>query len=194
MKLQASVAGCPAMLLFVLYRMHPQIRDPPSIFLYQNRLCDSESVTRRPDEVYFYDSLLRSYLFYDVTHGRGNIVLMDWDMKTSSFPWDWDNLMLFPNRRAKAQWENDTVAAVGHAEIDNSSIQNRSVYSPGYGSGPTFGYDSFSKSSISVDFSTKAKPDLYKIKVESMESGFLDLRSQMGSRTTEPESRKSSEI
>ncbi|KAH9304821.1 hypothetical protein KI387_009225, partial [Taxus chinensis] len=50
------------------------------------------------------------------------------------------------------------------------------------------------KSSISVDFSTKAEPDLCKIKVESMEFGFLDLRSQMDSRTTDPESRKSSEI
>ncbi|KAH9327146.1 hypothetical protein KI387_007324, partial [Taxus chinensis] len=95
---------------------------------------------------------------------------------------------------AKAQWENDTVATVGHAEIDNSSIQNGFVYSPGCGSGSTFGYGSASKSSVSVDFSTNAEPDLCKIKVEPMESGFLDLRSQMDSRTIEPESRKSSEI
>ncbi|KAH9304820.1 hypothetical protein KI387_009224, partial [Taxus chinensis] len=46
---------------------------------------------------------------------------------------------------AKAQWDNDTVAAIGHAEIDNSLIQNGSVYSPGYGSGSTFCYGSSSK-------------------------------------------------
>ncbi|KAH9297462.1 hypothetical protein KI387_029144, partial [Taxus chinensis] len=44
--------------------------DSPSKYFYLNRLCDSESVTRRPDENYCKDSLLRPYLFYDVTHGR----------------------------------------------------------------------------------------------------------------------------
>ncbi|KAH9314317.1 hypothetical protein KI387_022944, partial [Taxus chinensis] len=53
--------------------MHPQIRVSPSRYVYQNRLCDSESVTRRPDEVYCKDSLLKPFcLFCNVTHGRGS--------------------------------------------------------------------------------------------------------------------------
>ncbi|KAL2503805.1 P-loop containing nucleoside triphosphate hydrolase superfamily protein [Abeliophyllum distichum] len=63
-------AGCPTMLLSVQYRMHPQIRDFPSRYFYQGRLTDSESVASLPDEIYYKDSLLRPYIFYDITHGR----------------------------------------------------------------------------------------------------------------------------
>ncbi|XAR48576.1 hypothetical protein NMG60_11031445 [Bertholletia excelsa] len=63
-------AGCPTMLLSMQYRMHPQIRDFPSRYFYQGRLTDSESVANLADEVYHKDSLLRPYLFYDITHGR----------------------------------------------------------------------------------------------------------------------------
>lgn len=63
-------AGCPTMLLSVQYRMHPQIRDFPSRYFYQGRLTDSESVASLPDEIYYNDPLLKSYLFYDITHGR----------------------------------------------------------------------------------------------------------------------------
>ncbi|XP_076927845.1 putative helicase MAGATAMA 3 isoform X2 [Bidens hawaiensis] len=63
-------AGCPAILLSVQYRMHPQIRDFPSRHFYQGRLTDSESVTNLPDELYYKDPLLRPYVFYDITHGR----------------------------------------------------------------------------------------------------------------------------
>lgn len=63
-------AGCPTMLLSVQYRMHPQIRDFPSRYFYQNRLSDSDSVLKRPDEVYYKDLLLKPYIFYDITHGR----------------------------------------------------------------------------------------------------------------------------
>ncbi|KAL3681980.1 hypothetical protein R1sor_000002 [Riccia sorocarpa] len=63
-------AGCPAILLSVQYRMHPQIRDFPSRYFYQGRLVDSESVRSRPDEAYHKDSLLQPYLFYDISHGR----------------------------------------------------------------------------------------------------------------------------
>ncbi|KAI7727640.1 hypothetical protein M8C21_003431 [Ambrosia artemisiifolia] len=63
-------AGCPTILLSVQYRMHPQIRDFPSRHFYQGRLTDSESVTNLPDELYYKDSLLRPYIFYDVIHGR----------------------------------------------------------------------------------------------------------------------------
>lgn len=63
-------AGCPTMLLSVQYRMHPQIRDFPSRYFYQNRLSDSESVVKRPDEIYYKDPLLKPYIFYDITHGR----------------------------------------------------------------------------------------------------------------------------
>ncbi|KAG6543891.1 hypothetical protein Mapa_014731 [Marchantia paleacea] len=63
-------AGCPAILLSVQYRMHPQIRDFPSRYFYQGRLVDSESVKSRPDEVYHKDVLLQPYLFYDISHGR----------------------------------------------------------------------------------------------------------------------------
>ncbi|KAK9080810.1 hypothetical protein SSX86_000568 [Deinandra increscens subsp. villosa] len=63
-------AGCPTILLSVQYRMHPQIRDFPSRYFYQGRLTDSESVTNLPDELYYKDSLLRPYIFYDITHGR----------------------------------------------------------------------------------------------------------------------------
>lgn len=63
-------AGCPTMLLSVQYRMHPQIRDFPSRYFYQGRLTDSESVTNRPEEIYYKDPLLRPYIFYDITHGR----------------------------------------------------------------------------------------------------------------------------
>ncbi|XP_059644917.1 uncharacterized protein LOC132286579 [Cornus florida] len=63
-------AGCPTMLLSVQYRMHPQIREFPSRYFYQGRLTDSESVVNLPDERYYNDSLLRPYVFYDITHGR----------------------------------------------------------------------------------------------------------------------------
>ncbi|KAE9468048.1 hypothetical protein C3L33_00037, partial [Rhododendron williamsianum] len=63
-------AGCPTMLLSVQYRMHPQIRDFPSRYFYQGRLTDSESVANLPEEIYYKDSLLRPYVFYDITHGR----------------------------------------------------------------------------------------------------------------------------
>lgn len=63
-------AGCPTMLLSVQYRMHPQIRDFPSRYFYQNRLSDSDSVAKRPDEIYYKDPLLKPYIFYDITHGR----------------------------------------------------------------------------------------------------------------------------
>ncbi|GLJ11262.1 hypothetical protein SUGI_0149530 [Cryptomeria japonica] len=131
---------------------------------------------------------------------------MDWDMKAPSSHWDWDNLMLFPNRGAdfgkKAQWENDTVAANGNAEMDNSSMQNGSVYSLGCGSGSTLAYGSSSKSSASVEFSTEVEADPSKIKVESIESGytenrnvgFLDLRSQTDPKTTGLDNGKSSEM
>lgn len=63
-------AGCPTMLLSVQYRMHPQIRDFPSRYFYQGRLTDSESVANLPEEIYYKDSLLQPYVFYDVTYGR----------------------------------------------------------------------------------------------------------------------------
>ncbi|KAA8544548.1 hypothetical protein F0562_022593 [Nyssa sinensis] len=63
-------AGCPTMLLSVQYRMHPQIRDFPSRYFYQGRLTDSESVVNLPDEKYYKDTLLRPYMFFDITHGR----------------------------------------------------------------------------------------------------------------------------
>ncbi|KAF9610312.1 hypothetical protein IFM89_021982 [Coptis chinensis] len=63
-------AGCPTMLLSVQYRMHPHIRDFPSRYFYQGRLTDSESVANLPDEMYYEDTLLRPYVFYDITHGR----------------------------------------------------------------------------------------------------------------------------
>ncbi|KAB1206603.1 Helicase sen1 [Morella rubra] len=63
-------AGCPTMLLSVQYRMHPEIRDFPSRYFYQGRLKDSESIANLPDEDYYTDSLLRPYVFYDITHGR----------------------------------------------------------------------------------------------------------------------------
>ncbi|MCO5552817.1 hypothetical protein L7F22_006334 [Adiantum nelumboides] len=62
--------GCPAMLLSVQYRMHPQVRDFPSRYFYQSRLVDSESISSLPDEPYHSDALLRPYIFYDVSHGR----------------------------------------------------------------------------------------------------------------------------
>ncbi|CAL9129769.1 unnamed protein product [Musa acuminata var. zebrina] len=63
-------AGCPTLLLSVQYRMHPQIRDFPSRYFYQGRLTDSESIANLADEVYYKDSLLRPYVFYDIMHGR----------------------------------------------------------------------------------------------------------------------------
>ncbi|XP_010917856.1 uncharacterized ATP-dependent helicase C29A10.10c [Elaeis guineensis] len=63
-------AGCPTMLLSVQYRMHPQIRDFPSRYFYQGRLTDSESVANLPDEIYYKDTLLQPYIFYDIMHGR----------------------------------------------------------------------------------------------------------------------------
>eukprot|EP01018_Ginkgo_biloba_P026831 Gb_02576 [translate_table: standard] len=131
---------------------------------------------------------------------------MDWDMKTSS-QWDWDNLMLFPGRgtdigrRAQTNvWDNE--AEGGNAEMDNGSLQNGSVYSPGGGSGSNFGYGSSSKSSVSVDYSAKVESDLCKIKVETKESnsveernvGFLDLRDQAVPKIDEPKKGKSCEM
>lgn len=63
-------AGCPAILLSVQYRMHPQIRDFPSRYFYQGRLVDSESVKGLPEEVYHKDPLLQPYLFFDISLGR----------------------------------------------------------------------------------------------------------------------------
>ncbi|KAL6493163.1 hypothetical protein OROGR_032922 [Orobanche gracilis] len=63
-------AGCPTILLSVQYRMHPHIRDFPSRYFYQGRLTDSESVVNRPDEIYYKDSLLRPYIFFDISYGR----------------------------------------------------------------------------------------------------------------------------
>eukprot|EP00250_Pteridium_aquilinum_P020444 c24814_g2_i2 orf=471-4703(+) len=62
--------GCPTLLLTVQYRMHPQIREFPSRYFYQGRLVDSEAVSSLPDEPYHRDSILRPYVFYDVSHGR----------------------------------------------------------------------------------------------------------------------------
>nr|CAG7858214.1 Picea abies SQUAMOSA BINDING PROTEIN-LIKE1 wild-type allele 1 [Picea abies]CAG7858215.1 Picea abies SQUAMOSA BINDING PROTEIN-LIKE1 wild-type allele 2 [Picea abies] len=129
---------------------------------------------------------------------------MDWDMKASSSPWDWENIMLFPNRGTdvdkRAQWENETGGG-GDTLMDDGSVHNGSVYSPGCGSGSTFGYGSSSRSSVSVDCSLKVEPDLCKIKMGSMESSdvedrnvnFLDLKSQVGSRTDDQERGKSSQ-
>ncbi|EPS63203.1 hypothetical protein M569_11584, partial [Genlisea aurea] len=63
-------AGCPTILLSVQYRMHPQIRDFPSRHFYQGRLTDSDSVAGLPDEPYYKDSVLRPYVFFDISHGR----------------------------------------------------------------------------------------------------------------------------
>uniref|UniRef100_A0A7I4BQ27 Uncharacterized protein n=1 Tax=Physcomitrium patens TaxID=3218 RepID=A0A7I4BQ27_PHYPA len=63
-------AGCPAILLSVQYRMHPQIRDFPSRYFYQGRLVDSESVKALSEEVYHKDPLLQPYLFFDISLGR----------------------------------------------------------------------------------------------------------------------------
>uniref|UniRef100_A0A1D1YSP9 Helicase SEN1 n=2 Tax=Anthurium amnicola TaxID=1678845 RepID=A0A1D1YSP9_9ARAE len=63
-------AGCPTMLLSVQYRMHPQIRDFPSRYFYQDRLTDSESVSNLTDEAYYKDDLLKPYVFFDIMHGR----------------------------------------------------------------------------------------------------------------------------
>ncbi|MQM02775.1 hypothetical protein Taro_035545, partial [Colocasia esculenta] len=63
-------AGCPAMLLSVQYRMHPQIRDFPSRYFYQGCLTDSESIASLADEVYYKDHLLKPYVFFDISHGR----------------------------------------------------------------------------------------------------------------------------
>nr|CAG7858216.1 Picea abies SQUAMOSA BINDING PROTEIN-LIKE1 acrocona mutant allele [Picea abies] len=129
---------------------------------------------------------------------------MDWDMKASSSPWDWENIMLFPNRGTdvdkRAQWENETGGG-GDTLMDDGSVHNGSVYSPGCGSGSTFGYGSSSRSSVSVDCSLKVETDLCKIKMGSMESSdvedrnvnFLDLKSQVGSRTDDQERGKSSQ-
>ncbi|EOA18178.1 hypothetical protein CARUB_v10006656mg [Capsella rubella] len=65
-----QLAGCPTLLLTVQYRMHPQIRDFPSRYFYQGRLTDSESVSAAPDEIYYKDSVLKPYLFFDISHGR----------------------------------------------------------------------------------------------------------------------------
>ncbi|KAL1210577.1 putative helicase MAGATAMA 3 [Cardamine amara subsp. amara] len=65
-----QLAGCPTLLLTVQYRMHPQIRDFPSRYFYQGRLTDSESVSTAPDEIYYKDSVLKPYLFFDISHGR----------------------------------------------------------------------------------------------------------------------------
>ncbi|ESQ54211.1 hypothetical protein EUTSA_v10024227mg [Eutrema salsugineum] len=65
-----QLAGCPTLLLTVQYRMHPQIRDFPSRYFYQGRLTDSESVSTAPDEIYYSDSVLKPYLFFDISHGR----------------------------------------------------------------------------------------------------------------------------
>lgn len=112
--------------------------------------------------------------------------------------------MLFPNRgtdvEKRAQWENETVGG-GDTLMDDGSVHNGSVYSPGCGSGSTFGYGSSSRSSVSVDCSLKVEPDLCRIKTGSMESSdmedrdvdFLDLRSQVGPRTDESERGKSSQ-
>ncbi|KAH6827842.1 P-loop containing nucleoside triphosphate hydrolases superfamily protein [Perilla frutescens var. hirtella] len=65
-----QLAGCPTMLLSVQYRMHPHIRDFPSRHFYQGRLTDSESVANLPDEIYYKDTLLRPYIFFDIAFGR----------------------------------------------------------------------------------------------------------------------------
>ncbi|CAH8364331.1 unnamed protein product [Eruca vesicaria subsp. sativa] len=65
-----QLAGCPTLMLTVQYRMHPQIRDFPSRYFYQGRLTDSESVATAPDEIYYKDSVLKPYLFFDISHGR----------------------------------------------------------------------------------------------------------------------------
>ncbi|KAG2241693.1 hypothetical protein Bca52824_090266 [Brassica carinata] len=65
-----QLAGCPTLLLTLQYRMHPQIRDFPSRYFYQGRLTDSESVTTAPDEIYYKDSVLKPYLFFNISHGR----------------------------------------------------------------------------------------------------------------------------
>lgn len=63
-------AGCPAILLSVQYRMHPQIRDFPSRYFYQGKLVDSESVKGLKEEVYYKDPIMKPYLFFDISLGK----------------------------------------------------------------------------------------------------------------------------
>lgn len=67
-RLQAQ--GCPAMMLTVQYRMHPEIRSFPSRHFYENKLEDAKAVTDLPPEPYHAHKLLKPYLLYDVSRGK----------------------------------------------------------------------------------------------------------------------------
>ncbi|MCO5594419.1 hypothetical protein L7F22_048449 [Adiantum nelumboides] len=65
-----QLAGCPVLMLREQYRMHPQIREFPSIHFYQGLLQDNARVLSFPDEIYHMNPLLRPYLFFDLAYGK----------------------------------------------------------------------------------------------------------------------------
>lgn len=61
---------CPVCMLTVQYRMHPLIRQFPSQHFYQGRLQDADSIRDQPPEAFYQHSVLKPYMFFDISHGQ----------------------------------------------------------------------------------------------------------------------------
>lgn len=62
-------AGCPVKMLSVQYRMHPSIREFPSMHFYNNRLQDAACIASMPEADFYSHPLLKPYIVFDVARG-----------------------------------------------------------------------------------------------------------------------------
>lgn len=63
-------AGAPVKVLTIQYRMHPQIRQFPSAYFYNDSLIDGENVIQNQFHEFYNHSLLKPYVFFDVAMGQ----------------------------------------------------------------------------------------------------------------------------
>lgn len=63
-------AGAPVKVLTIQYRMHPQIRQFPSAYFYNDSLVDGENVVHNQFHEFYNHSLLKPYVFFDVAMGQ----------------------------------------------------------------------------------------------------------------------------
>lgn len=63
-------AGAPVKVLTIQYRMHPQIRQFPSAYFYNNSLQDGQNIKNDKFHEFYSHSLLKPYVLFDVSMGQ----------------------------------------------------------------------------------------------------------------------------